>query len=112
MKREWQWKKGDVRWGAVHRDRTYLFASQDARDEFLKPGMADQFSPVLGGIDPVLAIDQQQNVAGSRQFAVEYRNQFYLFSSEETLRQFWSAADRYATGVYQAMNPAGSPSYR
>ncbi len=109
MKNEWRWQKGDVRWGAVHRGRTYLFVSQAARDEFLKPGNGDVYSPVLGGVDPVLAIDGGKSVPGTRQFSVEYAGNFYLFSSEETLSQFWSSADRYANGVRQAMAPQQAP---
>ncbi len=109
MKNEWRWQKGDPSWGAVHRGRTYLFASQAARDEFLKPGNGDVYSPVLGGVDPVLAIDGGKSVPGTRQFSVEYAGNFYLFSSEETLSQFWSSADRYASGVRQAMAPQQAP---
>jgi YHS domain-containing protein len=112
MKREWRWQKGDVNWGAVHRGKTYLFSSQEARDEFLKPGNGDLYAPVLGGIDPVLAIDNGNSVPGSRQFSVEYGGNFYLFSSEQTLSQFWGSADRYATGVRQAMAAPAPTNYR
>ncbi|MGI9456937.1 MAG: thioredoxin family protein [Aeoliella sp.] len=101
MKQSWEWKQGDVRWGAVHRGRTYLFAGAEQRDEFLKN--PDGYSPALSGADAVLAIDQNQVEPGERQFAVEYQGQFYLFTSEETLRQFWANAEKYSTGVRQAM---------
>jgi hypothetical protein len=35
MKNEWRWARGDVRWGAIHQGRTYLFASEDAQRAFL-----------------------------------------------------------------------------
>lgn len=102
MKKENRWQEGDVRWGCYHRGRTYLFASQQARDEFLKAG--DEFAPALSGIDPVLAIDGNQVVAGKQEFGIEYEQQFYLFSSEENLRKFFNRPQHYATGVRQAMN--------
>ncbi|TWT48489.1 DUF255 domain-containing protein [Botrimarina hoheduenensis] len=97
MKRDWAWKQGDVRYGAIHRGRTYLFTSAEHRDTFL--ATPDDFAPALSGADPVLAVDQRQNVAGSRQYAVEYRGKFFFFASEETLSRFWTNADGYANGA-------------
>lgn len=110
MKQQWKWQRGDVRYGAVHRGRTYLFTSAEAQAEFLKS--PDAFSPVLSGADPVLAMDAKQNVPGQRAFALEYRGQFYLFSSQETLTKFRDNADAYSHGVQQAMNPAGGKTLR
>ena len=97
MKREWRWQQGDVRWGAIHRGRTYLFSSQKCRDEFLRS--PDDYSPALEGADPVLAVEGRQSVPGTRDYALEYNGRFYLFSSEETLNKFWSDAEGYVTGV-------------
>lgn len=105
MKREWKWVKGDAKWGAIHRGRTYLFAGQTERDEFLQN--PDAFSPVFSGVDPVLALEQGKAVPGTRSFALEYRGHFYMFSSEETLNKFWTNAESYSSGVRQAM--AGTP---
>lgn len=102
MKKENRWQQGDVRWGCYHRGRTYLFASQQARDEFLKAG--DLYAPALSGIDPVLAIDGNQAVEGKQEFGIEFQDQFYLFSSEDNLRKFFNRPQHYATGVRQAMN--------
>lgn len=97
MKKNWEWKKGDVRYGAIHRGRTYLFSSTENRDLFLTA--PEDYAPALSGSDPVLAVDQRQSVAGSRQYAVEYKGRFYFFASEETLSRFWTNADGYATGA-------------
>lgn len=104
MKKENRWQRGDVRWGCYHRGRTYLFASPEHRDEFHANG--DDFAPALSGIDPVLAIDSGKVEPGKQDFGIEYNGQFYLFSSEDNLRKFWSEAERYATGVRQATNAA------
>lgn len=101
MKRQWQWAPGDVRFGAVHRDRTYLFANQACRDEFM--ANPDAYSPALSGLDPVLHLEQSQSVPGKRQYALEYKGHFYLFSNEQTLNRFWQNADQYTAGVQQAM---------
>jgi YHS domain-containing protein len=46
-------------------------------------------------------------VPGTREHALDYDNQFYLFSSEATLQQFTSNPERYAEQVRQAMSAAG-----
>lgn len=102
--RDCDWQKGDVRWGCYHRGRTYLFASAEKRDKFFAD--PDHYAPALSGIDPVLAIDKQQIVAGKREFGLEFGDKFYLFSSEANLRKFYNQPQRYAEGVRQAMNTA------
>jgi protein disulfide-isomerase len=97
MKNDWKWVRGDVRWGAIHLGRTYLFASEAARDAFL--ATPDQFSPALSGSDPVLAVETKQSVSGTREYALEYRGKFYFFASEQTLNKFWTNADGYAQGA-------------
>ncbi|QDV72932.1 thioredoxin domain-containing protein [Botrimarina mediterranea] len=107
MKNEWRWAKGDIRWGAIHHGRTYLFASQEAQKAFL--ANPDAFSPVLSGSDPVAAVDKQQSVPGVREFAVEYEGRFYLFANEQSLEKFWSNPTAYAQGAQRvAAMPASS----
>lgn len=97
MKNEWRWAKGDPAYGAIHKGRTYLFASAEAQKAFL--ATPDAYSPVLAGADPVAAVDQQQNVPGVREHAVEYQGRFYLFANEKTLERFWSNPNGYASGA-------------
>lgn len=101
MKHELRWAKGDVKWGAVHRGRTYLFAGEEQRDEFLKN--PDTYSPVLSGMDPVVALEENRATPGKRMFALEYLGQFYMFSSEDSMNRFWTNPEGYAQGVRQAM---------
>lgn len=96
MKDKWQWVKGDTKWGAIHRGRTYLFTDEASRDKFLAG--PDMYSPALSGSDPVLAVDSRQSIPGTRQYALEYEGKFYFFSSEQTLNKFWTNADGYAKG--------------
>jgi thioredoxin-like negative regulator of GroEL/YHS domain-containing protein len=111
MKNEWRWAKGDVRWGAIHQGRTYLFASAEAQKTFLTN--PDAFSPVLAGSDPVAAVDKQQTVPGVREFAVEYEGRFYLFANEQSLEKFWSNPTAYAQGAQRvAAQPAGGSMIR
>jgi YHS domain-containing protein/thiol-disulfide isomerase/thioredoxin len=80
------WVRGDRRWGAVHRGRTYLFAGPDEQRRFL--ANPDGYAPVVSGNDVVLAAEQGQIVPGMRQHGVFYQGRVYLFSSEATLQKF------------------------
>jgi YHS domain-containing protein len=97
-----RWEQGNLQFGAVHRGRTYLFAGAEQRDQFM--ANPDGFSPVFAGLDPVLLIDLQQSVEGSRALGFRYGESFYLFSSEETKQKFAASPHTYAAGVRQAMN--------
>ncbi len=101
MRNHWKWVPGDPRWGVVHRGRTYWFSSQNEQQQFWAD--PDRFSPALSGMDPVMAIDHQQQVPGKREHSIDYDNLFYMFSSEATLAQFTANPERYAVGVRQAM---------
>jgi YHS domain-containing protein len=96
-----QWALGDRAWGAVHRGRTYLFAGPEERARFL--ASPDLYSPVMSGIDPVLALDNQMVVAGKREFGVFGADRrIYLFADEASLKRFEQNPKRYAAEALQA----------
>jgi YHS domain-containing protein len=96
-----QWALGDRAWGAVHRGRTYLFAGPEERARFL--ASPDLYSPVMSGIDPVLALDNQMVVAGKREFGVFGADRrIYLFADEASLKRFEQNPKRYAAEAVQA----------
>ncbi|HEY2895040.1 MAG TPA: thioredoxin family protein [Pirellulales bacterium] len=96
-----QWSLGDRAWGAVHRGRTYLFAGPEERARFL--ASPDLYSPVMSGIDPVLALDNQMVVAGKREFGVFGADRrIYLFADEASLKRFEQNPKRYAAEAIQA----------
>lgn len=96
-----KWAPGSTAFGAIHRGRTYLFAGEAERQQFLAD--PDSYSPVFAGLDPVLLLDRQQTVQGSRKFGFKYGNAFYLFSCAETRDRFRESPQTYAAGVRQAM---------
>ncbi|MFI4876521.1 MAG: thioredoxin domain-containing protein [Blastopirellula sp. JB062] len=96
-----KWQKGDARWGAVHEGRVYLFASDAEQRKFL--ATPERFSPVLSGNDPVAYLEQGRLIEGDRSHGLTYNGVLYLFSSEESLKTFWGAPQRYAAQVRQAM---------
>jgi len=101
-----RWAPGDKTWGAIHLGKTYLFVSQAEQQKFLAD--PDRYAPVMSGVDPVLALENRQQVPGMRKHGVKYRGQVYLFSSEETLRRFEQNPGSYANGVMQAMQNQGT----
>jgi len=101
MRNSWKWVPGDPRWGVVHRGRTYWFAGPEEQKQFWTD--PDRYTPALSGMDPVLAIDHQQQVPGKREHSLDYDGLFYMFASEATLQQFTANPQRYSAGVRQAM---------
>jgi YHS domain-containing protein/thiol-disulfide isomerase/thioredoxin len=101
MRNSWKWVPGNPQWGIVHRGRTYWFASAEEQKQFWTD--PDRYTPALSGMDPVLAIDHQQQIPGKREHSLDYDGLFYMFASEATLQQFTANPQRYAAGVRQAM---------
>jgi YHS domain-containing protein len=96
-----QWAPGSTAFGLIHRGRTYLFVGDKERQQFWAD--PDAYSPVFAGYDPVLLLEKQQSVPGSRKFGFRYGGAFYLFSSAETMAKFEASPHTYAAGVRQAM---------
>ena len=97
-----KWVAGNAQFGAIHRGRTFLFMGEEQRQQFL--ANPDAYCPVFSGVDPVLLLDDNQVVEGSRRFGFDYRGAFYLFASQESMNRFKSQPDQYAASVRQAMN--------
>ncbi len=95
------WAMGDKAWGVVHRGRTYLFLGPQEKDKFLAD--PDRYSPVMSGLDPVLALDNQLSVPGKREFGVFLGGRIYLFADEASLQRFQQNPKRYAAEALQAM---------
>lgn len=102
LKSAHKWVAGNPKFGAIHRGRTFLFTSDEQRQQFFSN--PDAYCPVFSGMDPVMLLEQNQIVEGSRRFGFEYRGAFYLFATQETMEQFKAQPDQFAAGVKQAMN--------
>ena len=105
-KQEGAWKKGDPRFGAVHRGRTYLFASAVEQGKFLAD--PDAFSPVLSGADPVIFAETGKLVEGKRKLGIavpvgENRNEMYFFATPENLERFHKNPQQFTVIARQAM---------
>jgi len=99
------WKKGDPRFGAVHRGRTYLFHSAAEQTKFLAD--PDAYSPMLSGADPVIFAETGKLVEGRRSFGTAFpqngRNAMYLFATQENLERFEKNPHQFAVIAHQAM---------
>ncbi|MEN6449458.1 MAG: thioredoxin family protein [Thermoguttaceae bacterium] len=96
-----QWVRGDRRWGAIHRGRTYLFAGPEEQRKFFTD--PDRYAPAVSGNDIVLATEQGQAVPGSRRHGVFFENRIYLFSSEASLKKFLGNSKAYASQATEAL---------
>jgi YHS domain-containing protein/thioredoxin-like negative regulator of GroEL len=94
---KFEWNRGDPRWGAMHRNRTYLFCGPEQQQRFM--ANPDQYSPVMSGDDPVISLEQGQSVPGSRNFGIFCDGRIYLFSSEASLLKFSQNPKQYTAAV-------------
>lgn len=97
------WQRGVEQFGAIHQGRLYLFTSAAEQQRFLDN--PEKYSPVMSGNDPVVALDQRQNVPGTRQNGYFYNGRIYLFASEATQKQFKQNPTRYSAPALQAEAP-------
>jgi YHS domain-containing protein len=108
-----KWQKADPQFGAVHRGRTYLFASAEHQKKFL--ANPDAFAPVLSGYDPVRVATTGQLVEGNRAFGVITHgdHRIFLFADKAALEQFERSPRDYSGPAYQAMQRSDmTPTYR
>lgn len=100
-----KWIKGDRQFGAIHRGRTYLFASANEQERFLAD--PDAFSPILSGVDPVIFAESGKLVEGKRSLGVALpvggRSEMYLFATAESRDRFEKNPKQYAVTAHQAM---------
>jgi YHS domain-containing protein len=100
-----KWTKGDPQFGAVHRGKTYLFASAAEQQKFL--AAPDKYCPVLGGNDPVVMFHEGRYIAGTPALGAMYKKRMYLFSSPAAKAEFEANPTKYEQAVSMAETQAG-----
>jgi YHS domain-containing protein len=96
------WKKGNVKFGAIHRNRTYLFTSAEQQQKFL--ANPDAYAPVLSGCDPVVFAERGELLDGKRAYGlITPDKRIFLFADEAALRKFNQSPGSYAAAAQQAM---------
>jgi thiol-disulfide isomerase/thioredoxin len=109
---EGRWEDGNPKYGIVHRDRTYLFSSQEKLEQFRKN--PDAFSPVLAGFDPVIYQEEGKLVDGLVENGVFMgktpNQQVILFKDAATRGKFQLDPKKYLNVVRQATMQTGSES--
>ncbi len=105
---EGKWVEGDARWGIVHRDRTYLFSSEENFRRFRE--RPDYYSPVLAAYDPVAFHDSGDFVDGMEENGVfmekDDHQQIVLFASAANREKFQSNPQLYMRSVRKAIYTA------
>lgn len=106
------WVDGDLKWGCVHRDRTYLFADEAKLREFQKD--PDANSPLLAGYDPVVFHNSGELIDGDENHGVfmgkSPNQRVVLFSSAKTRAEFEANPRNYIETIRQAMQSTGGSS--
>lgn len=99
------WTRGDPSIGCSHRGRVYLFVNETARQKFM--AAPDQWSPLLGGFDPVVLFSQGRLATGKRQFGIfmttgRDQSQVVLFESTENQLLFKQDTEKYLQAILAA----------
>lgn len=95
------WERGDPRWGAIHRGRTYLFTSASHQQQFYAD--PDRYSPVLSGYDTTRFVEYGEPVEGKRRHGMWFRGKMYLFAEEGSLERFQRSPEYYAQKSHEIM---------
>jgi YHS domain-containing protein len=96
------WKKGDRKFGAIHRGRTYLFTSAENQQKFL--ANPDAFAPALAGCDPVRYTERGELLEGKRAYGlVTADKRIFLFADEASRNRFEQSPSGYTAALQQAM---------
>jgi YHS domain-containing protein len=109
---EGRWQSGSRQWGCVHRDQTYLFASETNLNVFLAD--PDAYSPLLAGYDPVIFEDHGTLVNGKIEHGVFMGKsphlRVILFRDSDTRAQFETNPKKYVEAIRLAMEKSGGAS--
>lgn len=87
---------GDLNFGALHKGRLYLFASEQAKAMFLAD--REKYSDAdlaLGGKCTVCRVEMNKDVAGSPEFTSIYKGLRYQFPGEQQLEMFNRNPEKY-----------------
>lgn len=95
------WQRGDTRWGAIHRGRTYLFVTQAAQQAFL--ANPDRYTPMLSGYDVVRFTERRELAEGNPNFGLNVDGQMFFFADEAGRDRFESAPQHYIEQVRVAL---------
>ncbi len=104
-----KWIDGEESIGCVHRNRIYIFSSQENLQLFQSD--PDAYSPILAGYDPVIFEETGRLVDGLEDYGVFMgkvpRQRIVLFASPETRARFQLEPRKYLQSVRQAMEKSG-----
>lgn len=95
-----KWVSGNPRWTATHQGRTYALSGPEQHQRFITN--PSRYCPVLSGMDPVLAVDENREVLGQTECCVVYDGRLYMFSGAYSLARFRQNPKRYASAVHQS----------
>ncbi|MCS7306526.1 MAG: YHS domain-containing protein [Thermoguttaceae bacterium] len=90
-----QWVPGNTDFAVQYQGKVYLLAGPSQRERFL--ANPHRYVPVAGGIDPVVAVEENRHLPGRTDYCVVYDGRLYLFSSPETLARFHQNPKKYAS---------------
>lgn len=90
---EERWVLGSSDHQVVSKGRVYYFASAQQMLKFERS--PEKYTPVMGGCDPVLWIENGERTIGRREHGLIWKGRIVLCASEESLERFFAEPTRY-----------------
>ncbi len=82
---------------SIYHGRKYYFSSAEAEARF--EACPHKYAPIAGGVDVVVKTNSDQDVEGSLDFALWYKDRLYLFCSPESLQAFSLSPTAYSAAA-------------
>jgi YHS domain-containing protein len=82
---------------SIYHGRKYYFSSAAAEARF--EACPHKYAPIAGGVDVVVKTNSDQDVEGSLDFALWYKDRLYLFCSPESLQAFSLSPTAYSAAA-------------
>jgi YHS domain-containing protein len=92
-----------IEYQATFEGKTWFFSSARAKAKFLENPR--KFVPVAGGADVVVLAHSRQDVPGTLDHALWFRERLYLFSSAESCQTFLRNPKQYAEAANEPAAP-------
>ena len=90
-----QWVAGRPEYRATYRGQVFEFSSEAALRRFT--AAPEKYVPAHEGNDPVLAVEEDRNIAGNIQSSAVWQGRLYLFTNSANLAAFREDPTRYVS---------------
>lgn len=90
---EGEWKKGEESLTSTYDNRTYYFASEEAKEKFEKD--PPRYVPALGGDCTICLVNVGKRIPGNVYHSVKHKGRLFLFPQDPTMEAFKANPEKF-----------------